>query len=244
MKKISLCFVGMEGGGMSGIGQMGDGIFKSVFGIGQMIAGGVQKAKAKKLMPGETDPSQVATIDTLRNMRRSYATGSEAQTYKNDINQGLATNANAIVRLSGGNTGGAMSAMAQSGANAGEAYGNMAANLEKNKMGALALENAAIKDVSQRRMDIKMAKYLQMMTQAMSNLKAGQQNWLAGHEEFGQGIESFMSGGMSGGKQTKSSGQQAAGGGMADVSGGAATAGASAGAVGGGAKKIGAAAGF
>lgn len=189
MKSLSVNLIG------TGIGQMASGVFKSVMGIGQIIGGAVQNKKAEKMVPSEVDPTQTAMVDVFRRMRKGYMTGTEAGQYSNILNTGLASNANRIVALSGGNTGSALNALSSAQAGAQEAYGNLAGNLEKNRFTALAMEDQQIDDIAQRRLDVQMMKYLQKKTQAMSNLKAGQSNWIAGVEEFGAGADKFWGGG-------------------------------------------------
>lgn len=193
MKHLSINLIG------TGIGQMASGVFKSVMGIGQLIGGAVQNSKANKMVPSETDPTQTAMVDVFRKMRKTYQTGSEASSYRNTINEGLATNASRIAMMSGGNTGAAISGLAGAQAASQDAYGSIASNLEKNRIQALAMEDQQIDDIAQRRLDIQMMKYLQKKTNAMSNIKSGQQNWMAGVEEFGAGADKFFGGGMGGG---------------------------------------------
>jgi hypothetical protein len=200
MKKINLILSsGMGGGG--GIFQMAAGATKSAFGVGQIIAGAVNNKKAEGMTPQEVDPSVSGMVDVFRRLRKGYTTGSEASAYKNTVNQGLATNANKIASLAGGNTSAAVSALSNAQVSSGEAYGNIAASLEKNRLVAAQAESQGVNDIAQRRLDIQMMKYLQKKAQAMSEVKAGQQNWMAGMDEFAGGADSYFSGGAAGGKK-------------------------------------------
>ena len=91
-----------------------------------------------------------------------------------------------------------MGALSASQASADTSYNSLAAQLEKNRLGALAMEDQQTDDIAQRKLDIQMMKYLQKKGEATSEMKAGQQNWMAGVEEFGGGADSFFGGGMGG----------------------------------------------
>lgn len=187
---------GMGGGMGGGMASMIAGIVQGVTGIGQMIAGGVKSAKAKQLMPPETDPTQVSMVSTLRNLRMGYGTGSEAATYKNVINSGVKSAMNKAAAYSGGNTGQLLASFGNAIEGADNAYNNIASALEKNRMGALALEKQATDEVAQRRLDIKMAKYLQAMGEATTLGKAGMQNFAASFNTFSGGTtQGDMTGG-------------------------------------------------
>lgn len=229
MKKISVSFAGSGGGmggGMGGGGGMSSsniaGIVQGATGIGQMIAGSVKMGKAKRLMPQEVDPAQVSIIDNLKRIRLGYGTGSEAASYNKQINTGLSSANNAAVSNAGGNGGALMAVLGNAQTGAQNAYGQVAASLEKNRMGALTLENQAINDVAQRKLDIKMAKYLQAMGDATSLTKAGAQNFGASFNTFSGGT---TSGDMTGGSGSTSGATDAA----STVAGGVTTNGASGG---------------
>lgn len=195
MKKIRIILSGTGGMG-GGIGQMASGAFKSVMGIGQLIAGGVQAKKAKALTPDEVDPTQVSMLDTFRRLRKSYSSGSEAASYSDTINKRLANSTNAITASSGGNTGALLAGLTMSQDKAATAYNTTAANLEKNRLAALSMEDQQTDEIAQRKLDVRTMKYLQAKAQSDSNIKAGQQNWMAGVEEFGGGADSMWGGKM------------------------------------------------
>ena len=160
----------------SGIGQMASGVFKSLVGISQLIAGGVQKKQAKKLEPQETDPNLVSMLDTFRTLRRAYSTGSEASKSRNVINRNMASGTNAITSLSGGNTGGTLAAIVSTQSRADNAASQLAAQLEKDRLGVLQMEDQQNDEIAQRKLDVRMMKYLQKMGQATSNIKGGTAN--------------------------------------------------------------------
>lgn len=196
MKKLSVNFIGQGGG----IGQMASGVFKSVMGIGQLIAGGVQNKKAKGMEPQEVDPTQTSMLDTFRRLRKGYQTGSEAASYRDTINTGLSSITSKAAAYSGGNTGSMLATLTGAQSSADTAYNQLAGGLEKNRLATLAMEDQQTDDIAQRKLDIQMMKYLQMKSQATSNMKAGQQNWMAGVEEFAGGADSMWGGGAIGGK--------------------------------------------
>lgn len=196
MKKLNLGFIGTGTGG--GIGQMASGVFKSAMGIGQLIGGAVQNKKANGMVPQEVDPSQVSMLDVFRRLRKGYTTGSEASSYKDTINEGLAGAEDTAAAYAGGNTGTLAATLSNAGARAGSAYNTLVGSLEKNRLAALGMEDQQTDDIAQRKLDIQMMKYLQMKGQATSNMKAGQQNWMAGAEEFGGGADSMWGGKMGG----------------------------------------------
>ena len=175
---------------------MASGVFKSVMGISQLIAGAVQNKKAEKLAPSEVDPTQTSMLDTMRRLRKNYKSGSEAAVHRNTINNGLATVSNKATSFAGGNTGSLLSALGEAQSMASNAYNDMTANLEKNRLAALSLEDQQTDEIAQRKLDVRMMKYLQQKGQATSNLKAGQQNWSAGVEEFGAGADKFWGGSL------------------------------------------------
>lgn len=194
MKTLNINFIGVGGG----IGQMASGAFKSVMGIGQLIAGGVKNSQAKSLVPQEVDPTQTSMLDVFRRLRKGYQTGSEAASYRDTINQGLNTITNTAANFAGGNTGSLLASLTGAQGSADTAYNGMTAALEKNKFAALQMEDQQTDDIAQRKLDIQMMKYLQKKGEATSNLKAGQQNWTAGVEEFAGGADSMWGGKMGG----------------------------------------------
>lgn len=198
MKKININFIG-EGSGGAGIGSMVSGAFKSVMGIGQLIGGAVQNKKAKALMPDDVDPAQTNMLDVFRSLRKGYQTGSEAASYRDTINEGLSGITKTAAAYSGGNTGSLLATLTGAQGKADSAYNQLAGGLEKNRLAALTMEDQQTDDIAQRKLELQLMRYNQMKTQADSNIKAGQQNWMAGVEEFGGGADSMWGGGaMSG----------------------------------------------
>jgi len=95
----------------------------------------------------------------------------------------------------GGGTGVILNSLSNAQDNAMNAYNNVAATLEKNRLAVLPMEVTETNDVAQRKLDLQEQNFLQKMTQATDNVKKGSSNWVSGAEQFGQGIGDFYSGG-------------------------------------------------
>lgn len=184
MKKITLSLIGV---GAGGVGQIAEGVVGGITGIGQLIAGAIQRKQAQKLLPSETDPTQISMIDELKRMRLGYQTGAEASSYKNLVNTGLAGQTKAIVQYSGGGTGEILNNLGTAQSSAMGAYNNITSSLEKNRIGLLGMEDQEINDVDQRKLDVQQEIYLQKMAQGAGNSKVGGQNAMAGMENIVNG---------------------------------------------------------
>ena len=149
-------------------------------GIYQGVEGAMQKKRAESIAAPEVDPTQVSMLDTMKRLRLGYQTGAEASVYKNIINQGLDNSIKGVTAYSGGATGNMIGAISNSQDQAMNAYNNIAATLEKNRIGVLEMESKATDNIAQRKLDVQQAHSIQGQSDAYGNMKAGKQDILGG----------------------------------------------------------------
>lgn len=147
-------------------------------GIGQAIAGAVQRKQAEKNMPADEDPEQRAELERLKQDMRSMRSGTDATTQANlrEINQGTAQTQQAISRNTGGNVGGTISGLLQAqrtGANqAGQVYGQ--ARQQSNYF--QSLRDQMQNRIAQRKLELGMYRNQQDMARSATNEQEGFQN--------------------------------------------------------------------
>lgn len=147
-------------------------------GIGQAIAGAVQRKQAEKNMPADEDPEQRAELERLKQDMRSMRSGTDATTQANlrEINQGTAQTQQAIARNTGGNVGGTISGLLQAqrtGANqAGQVYGQ--ARQQSNYF--QSLRDQMQNRIAQRKLELGMYRNQQDMARSATNEQEGFQN--------------------------------------------------------------------
>lgn len=92
-------------------------------GLATSLVQGLQAAKLKKeadaAMPELQDPAQAGMLSELNQKRKSIETGADFATAMQEAEESQAATNDALLRLSGGDTGTAMQALLQSGRNTG-----------------------------------------------------------------------------------------------------------------------------
>lgn len=221
MKKIQVILLGA---GLAGaISQGTTGLMQMGFGL----ANAIKAKKAKKEMdantPLESDPRQVAIVDSLRRKRLSQQSGASTAISQGNrlVNELISGARNKAVGLSGGNTGTLLATLSTSQAAADNQVNDLQAQAEKDAAGTMVLENAAQNDVVQRKMDVQMLKfntanatYNAEKKAAQSNLAAGAANVIGGGASMfgakGKGYNKGVS--ASGGEVFNGAGTSGAGG--------------------------------
>jgi len=190
---------GKGGGMMKGIAKGAAAPISMAVGIGQMIAGAVQKKKAEKLMPGMEDPEQRAELEDVKQRMASATSGTDAMTAANlrNVAQGTAQTQNTIARNTGGDVGGTVSAMLQSqrtgDSSANQVYGQARQQLPY----FMTMKNSMLNNIAQRKLELGLLKHNQVQAQAEANKKSGFGNLM-------QGVMSSVGAGGKGGTEMKS----------------------------------------
>jgi len=190
---------GKGGGMMKGIAKGAAAPISMAVGLGQMIAGAVQKKKAEKLMPGMEDPEQRAELEDVKQRMASATSGTDAMTAANlrNVAQGTAQTQNTIARNTGGDVGGTVSAMLQSqrtgDSSANQVYGQARQQLPY----FMTMKNSILNNIAQRKLELGLLKHNQVQAQAEANKKSGFGNLM-------QGVMSSVGAGGKGGTQMKS----------------------------------------
>jgi len=189
---------GKGGGMMKGIARGAAAPISMAVGLGQMIAGAVQKKKAEKLMPGMEDPEQRAELEDVKQRMASATSGTDAMTAANlrNVAQGTAQTQNTIARNTGGDVGGTVSAMLQSqrtgDSSANQVYGQARQQLPY----FMTMKNTMLNNIAQRKLELGLLKHNQVQAQAEANKKSGFGNLM-------QGVMSSVGAGGKGGMDMK-----------------------------------------
>lgn len=142
-------------------------------GIGQLIEGGVQKKKAKGMLPSPEDVGERALLNTLRRRRQALSTGT-AYNPQAVAGQQMAKSMqrNAFAAAGPVNQGMYSGLMSQT-------MGNIAQQTSQDIANALAVESQTIKGMADTKRDLTLLPRSEMMADASQNLKDSGQNLAA-----------------------------------------------------------------
>lgn len=142
-------------------------------GAGQMIAGAVQKKKAKAMLPSPEDVGERALLNTLRRRQQALATGTA---YNPQVAAGQQM-AKALTK-NAFNAGGQVNQGMYSNLMS-QTMGNIAQQTSQDIAQNLAQTGQLIKDMANRKADLTLLQRNEMMADAAENRKAGFQNLAA-----------------------------------------------------------------
>lgn len=142
-------------------------------GAGQMIAGAVQKKKAKAMLPSPEDVGERALLNTLRRRQQALATGTS---YNPQVAAGQqmakALTKNAFAAGGQVNQGMYSNLMSQT-------MGNIAQQTSQDIANTQIQQGQVIKDITNRKVDLTLLQRNEKMADAAENRKAGFQNLAA-----------------------------------------------------------------
>ena len=160
-----------EGGGIDK--AMGSGIGTGI-GVGQVIAGAIQRRKAKKLFPDLEDTQQVNMQQDFIRRANNAMTGTGVSNQMRDL---LQTRAGAVSAL--GRTGD-LSQYGQLARIESQKANDLLAQGQQTELAYRGLAKQTLDDIVKRRFDLNAAKYAEMKARAERNTQSGYQNMFAG----------------------------------------------------------------
>lgn len=141
-------------------------------GIGGSIGASLDSNKAKKTAAtkaGEISPvdsNVVKFLHEINNQRLSYKTGTGASFYIDEAKEAGASAVQGALQLSGGNTGAALSTISGVSRGTSKGINSILAELERNNQFNTTLVSSMVKDISQRSLEVNLAKYAQANAEA------------------------------------------------------------------------------
>lgn len=144
-----------------------------VIGGAQFLSGVAQQRKAKSMLPPPNDLMEGNFLGELDRMRKSFETGSAYGNQLRQLRNIQQTQNTGIISAAGGNTGAAITGLARTASNIGDAYGNIAEAGEKRMDNYTAMYGDLMSRMAQRRADLDMMQYGQQMEKSAENRKAG-----------------------------------------------------------------------
>jgi hypothetical protein len=193
-------FMSMLGGLGGGGGKQGGGMmdkvssFKSsdpgmnapknmtTMGIGaiQMLQGLQSKKKAESAFPSLVDSNQAAMLAELNQKRKSIDTGADFASALNYIDQTAAGTQGNIVRSTGGDVQGTITALTKSQTASDMAKNQAIAQGQEQQMQYTGMANALNNLIADRKMHLQLSRYQQKMTEWAQSMKEGKTNFIAG----------------------------------------------------------------
>lgn len=175
--------VGSPGGniltfGGGGEGSSPGGLSNKAIGTGigaaQVIAGAIQRRKAKKLFPDLEDAQQVNMQQELERRANNAMTGAAVSNQMRDLMQSRAGAVRALGKTGDLSQYGQLARIESQKAN------DLLAQGQQTELQYRSLAKQALDDIVKRRLDLNSAKYAEMKARAERNTQAGYQNMFAG----------------------------------------------------------------
>jgi plasmid maintenance system antidote protein VapI len=167
---------GILGAGLGSIGSLGLGTTAGASlgtGIGQLIQGGIQKKKAKGMLPSPEDVGERALLNTLRRRRQALSTGT-AYNPQMVAGQQMAKAMQRNAFAAGGpvNMGMYSNLMSQT-------MGNIAQQTSQDIANTLGIESKTITDMANTKRDLTLLQRAEGLSEASQNIKDSGQNLAA-----------------------------------------------------------------
>ena len=174
---------GILGAGLGSIGSLGLGTTAGASlgtGIGQLIQGGIQKKKAKEMLPSPEDVGERALLNTLRRRRQALSTGTA---YNPQIVAGQqmakAMQRNAFAAGGPVNQGMYSGLMSQ-------ALANITQQTSQDIANTLGIESKTITDMANTKRDLTLLPRSEGLAEAAQNIKDSGQNLAAALQPKGE----------------------------------------------------------
>jgi hypothetical protein len=135
--------------------------FGPAIGFLQSLKARRAKKQAEALMPGASDPTQLAFLAEMNQKRRALNTGSEFAADMGYLKQAAAGTNQAIVQAGGGDVAGTMQALLGSQANVGRSMNQVLARADEQQKFYNTFTSDLTNKIAQRRMEIALSKSLQ-----------------------------------------------------------------------------------
>lgn len=167
MDPITMIALGSKVAGATGqLAQTG-------FGVGQMIAGAINRKKADAMLPPSESPMERQLLNTVRRRRRALETGTAATADRNAVKQMARQYGQSAFRAGGPvNTGVLAQLMNQGMQNISNQYGQQYGQ-------TLGMEQEQVSKMADVSRDLALLKSARKSAQAEQQMQAGQQNLLA-----------------------------------------------------------------
>jgi hypothetical protein len=163
-----------EGGQSGGQGGGGGALLPSAVGGAQLIMGHLQRAKAKKMQPGQEDPMQVTAMQEYQRRANNAMTGANISNQMRDLAQMQGAGIKALSRGGNINQFGQVSRMQS------KALNDILAQGQAQEQSYRNMFNQALESVSDRRMRVQSKAADAMNLRAEKNVAAGTQGIMAG----------------------------------------------------------------
>jgi hypothetical protein len=136
-------------------------IERTAFGFLQSLKARRAKKQAEALMPGASDPTQLAFLAEMNQKRKALNTGSEFAADMGYLKQTAAGMNQAIVQAGGGDVAGTMQALLSGQANVGRSMNQVLARADEQQKFYNTFSSDLVNKIAQRRMEIALSKSYQ-----------------------------------------------------------------------------------
>lgn len=173
LMKMLPMMMGQSGGQGGGGGMQGAGLPMAIGGT-QLIMGHIQRAKAKKMQPGQEDPMQVTAMQEYQRRANNAMTGANISNQMRDLSQMQGAGIKALSRGGNINQFGQVSRMQS------KALNDILAQGQAQEQSYRNMFNQALESVADRRMRVQSKAADAMNMRAEKNIAAGTQGIMAG----------------------------------------------------------------
>lgn len=175
--------------------KVAGGILPMATGGAQMIQGHIQRAKAKKMQPGQEDATQVSAMQEYQRRANNAMTGANISQGMRDVAQMQGAGIKALGR------GGNLSQFSRLGRIQSQALNDVLAQGQQAEMGYRNMFNNMLNTVADRRMRVQSKAADAMSMRAEKNIASGTQNVMAGLTKLSGGKGETKTDTMGGGGQ-------------------------------------------
>jgi hypothetical protein len=160
--------------GAAGAAGGGGGALPTAVGGAQLLLGNIQRAKAKKMQPGQEDPMQVTAMQEYQRRANNAMTGANISNQMRDLAQMQGAGIRALSRGGNINQFGQVSRMQS------KALNEILAQGQQTELSYRNMFNQALESVADRRMRVQSKAADAMNMRAEKNIAAGTQGIMAG----------------------------------------------------------------
>lgn len=178
---MTMMMLGQVAGGKGGGGGMQGAGMPMAIGGAQLLMGHIQRAKAKKMQPGQEDATQVTAMQEYQRRANNAMTGANISNQMRDLSQMQGAGIKALSR------GGNLNQYARLGRIQSNALNDILAQGQEQEMGYRTMFNDMLKTVAERRMRVQSKAADAMSMRSEKNVAAGTQGIMAGLAKMGGG---------------------------------------------------------
>lgn len=168
-----------DGGGLGGLQKLKSALGKDPAGAVGMGMGLIQQAKGRKLrkqadaaLPADEDPEMRRAQRQFARQKRAFQTGTRTAQQRRGLERAMATGAKAAMKFGVGGRAGLQKMQDMFN----QSMAQLGASSLQGELGYAGMEQKALKDISQRALEIGMQRHDELSARAATQEKAGGQN--------------------------------------------------------------------